>query len=170
MANKRIDTDARITRVRLQEQSSDPSTPSSGYGWLFLRNDGNFYFMNDNGNVFGPIGTGYYTFTVPGTLSVVAGTVRIYNLTGRALTISRVHLAVNTAPVGAAIIADVNENGTTIFTNQANRPQITAGANTGETTTIDDSSLANGNYLTIDVDQIGSGVAGSDLTATIIVS
>lgn len=170
MANKRIDTDARITRIRLQEQASDPSTPSSGYGWLFERNDGRLYFMNDDGNVVGPLGVAYYTFTVAGTLTVDGGVIRIYNLTGSALTISKVHLAVDTAPTGASLIVDVNENGTTIFTNQANRPTIAISANTGEVTTIDDPSWANGNYLTVDVDQIGSTIPGSDLTVTVVAS
>ncbi len=170
MGNKRIDVDAEIDRFRTKEQGADPSTPSSGYGWLFQRNDGNFYFMNDVGNVFGPIGERYYTFAVPGDLTVDPGVFRIYNLTGRALTINRVHIAVNTAPTGAAILIDVHENGTTIFTNQANRPTIAIAAFTGETTTIDDDSWADGSYLQVDIDQIGSTIAGADLTITVIAS
>ncbi len=170
MPNRRIDVNAVIDRLRLKEQGADPSTPSGGFGWLFERDDGNFYFMNDDGNVFGPIGERYYTFAVPGDLTVDPGVFRIYNLTGRALTINRVHIAVNTAPTGAAILVDVHENGTTIFTNQANRPTIVIAAFTGETTTIDDASWADENYLQVDVDQIGSTIVGADLTVTVIVS
>ncbi len=170
MANKDIGVDAIIERIRMQEQGSDPATPSSGFGYIFERDDGNFYFMNDTGNVFGPIGERYYTFSVPGDLTVDPGVFRIYNLTGRALTINRVHIAVNTAPTGAAILVDVHENGTTIFTNQANRPTIAIAAFTGETTTIDDASWADENYLQVDVDQIGSVIVGADLTITVIVS
>lgn len=112
----------------------------------------------------------YFTFAISGDLTVHTGKFRIYNLTGGALTISKVHIAADTAPTGQAVIVDINENGTTIFTTQANRPQIAAGSNTGQTTTIDDASWADGNYLTMDVDQIGSGTAGADLTVTVVAS
>jgi hypothetical protein len=170
MANKRIDVDAEIDRIRLKEQAGNPATPSTGYGWLFEKSDGDLYFMNDAGEVQGPLGQRYFTLTVAGTLTVDPGLLRLYNLTGKDLTISKVHLAVNTAPTGAAIIVDVNENGTTIFTTQGNRPQIAVSAFTGESTTIDDASWADGNYLQADVDQIGSTIAGDDLTITIIAS
>lgn len=170
MANRRIDINAVIDRVRLKEQGADPSTPSGGFGWLFERSDGNFFVMNDSGNVIGPIGQKYYTFAVAEDLTVDTGVFRIYNLTGRALTINRVHIAVNTAPTGAAILVDVNENGVTIFTVQGNRPTILATAFTGQTTTIDDPSWADGNYLQVDVDAIGSVTPGSDLTITVVAS
>lgn len=109
-------------------------------------------------------------FTVERTLEVVSGEVRIGNHTGRTLTISAVYLDVSTAPASQAIIVDIHKNGTTIFTNQVNRPQIAAGANTGNTTTIDAPSWANGDYLTMDIDQVGVGTAGENLTATVVYS
>ena len=170
MANKRIDVDAEIDRIRLKEQAGNPATPSSGYGWLFEKSDGDLYFMNDAGEVQGPLGQKYFTLTVAGDLTVDPGLLRLYNLTGKTLTISKVHLAVNTAPTGATIIVDINENGTTIFTTQGNRPVIATSAFTGESTTIDDASWASGNYLQADIDQIGSTIAGADLTITIVAS
>ena len=107
-------------------------------------------------------------FSLSGTLSVLPGVLRIYNKFGSTQTINEVFIVVNTPPTSANIIIDVNINGTTIFTNQANRPSITAGSNTGTTTTIDVSAWAEDSYLTIDVDQIGSGVAGSDLTVHVL--
>ena len=170
MPNKRIDVDAEIDRVRTKEQAADPSTPSSGYGWLYEKTDGNLYFMNDSGEVQGPLGQKYFTLTVSGDLTVDPGLLRLYNLTGKTLVINKVHIAVNTAPTGAAILIDINENGTTIFTTQGNRPTISISAFTGETTTIDDTSWVDGNYLQADIDQIGSTIAGADLTITIIAS
>ncbi len=170
MPNRDIGVDAIIERIRMQEQGSDPSTPSSGFGYIFERDDGKFYVMNDAGNVFGPLGEKYYTYAVFGDLTVDPGVFRIHNLTGRDLTISKVHIAVNTAPTGAAILVDVNENGTTIFTNQANRPQIAIAAFAGNSVTIDAPTWENDNYLQVDVDQIGSTIAGADLTITVIAS
>jgi len=84
------------------------------------------------------------------------------------LTITKVKLVVKTAPTGQAIIVDVNKNGTTIFTTQANRPQIAAGETSGDSGTPDVTSLAEGDKVTIDIDQIGSGTAGADLTVEVV--
>ena len=106
--------------------------------------------------------------TISGDLTLVSNPLRIYNKLGATLTISEVFIAVNTAPTGANVIVDVNKDGTTIFTNQANRPEIAASGYTDSTTNIDVASWAVGEYLTIDVDQIGSTLPGSDLVVHII--
>jgi hypothetical protein len=85
-----------------------------------------------------------------------------------ALTITKVKLVVKTAPTGAAIIVDVNKNGTTIFTTQGNRPQIAIGETTGDSGTPDVTSLAEGDKITVDIDQIGSTIAGADLTIEVV--
>jgi len=104
-----------------------------------------------------------------GTLTTSTGTIRL-PIDGT-YTIVGTRLMVGTAPTGAAIIVDVNKNGTTIYTTQGNRPTIAASANSGGPgSTPDVTSLAAGDYLTVDVDQVGSTVAGADLTVTVIVS
>lgn len=107
---------------------------------------------------------------IAGTLAVAAGTTRLYNDSGRTLTLTKVRASVGTAPTGAAILVDVNKNGTTIFTTSAHRPSIAAGTQTAVASGIDVTSWADGDYLTVDVDQIGSTVAGSDLTVQIEVT
>ncbi len=107
-------------------------------------------------------------FWVDGNLATGARPRRLYNLTGATLAFQKVHLAVNTAPSGAAIICDIHKNGTTIFTTQSNRPQVAAGANAGSTTAFDVATLAGGEYLTLEIDQVGSGTAGADLVATVV--
>jgi hypothetical protein len=107
------------------------------------------------------------SFAVTGTLTT--GTNKAPTLLAPCtLTITKVKLVVKTAPTGAAIIVDVNKNGTTIFTNQANRPQIAIGETTGDSGTPDVTSLAEGDKLTIDIDQIGSTIAGADLTVEVV--
>lgn len=107
-------------------------------------------------------------FTYAGALIVQTGAIRIYNKFGTTLTLQSVFIAVNTAPTGASIIVDVNKNGTTIFTTQANRPAIAASANTGSSSTLDVTSFADGDYLQADIDQIGSTIAGADLTVHVL--
>ena len=103
------------------------------------------------------------TFAKTGTLAVGAGTGRFRF--PWAATILGVTAAVNTAPTGASLIADVNKNGTTIFTTQSNRPTITATTNaTTSEPTPGVTAIVAGDYLTVDIDQIGSTVAGADLT------
>lgn len=83
-------------------------------------------------------------------------------------TIVGVVAAIDTAPTGASVILDVNKNGTTVFTTQANRPTIAAGAHATSAiavpTVID---LVAGDYLSVDIDQVGSTVAGSDLVVKV---
>lgn len=76
---------------------------------------------------------------------------------------------VDTAPTGATIVLDINKNGTTIFTTQSNRPQIVAGANNTatEVTNMNVTAISAGQYLTADIDQIGTTVAGADLTVAV---
>ncbi len=86
-----------------------------------------------------------------------------------AATILGVSAAIDTAPTGADVIFDVNKNGTTLFTTQGNRPRIVAGAfaTATEVTNMDITSFSAGDYMTVDVDQIGSTIAGSDTTVFI---
>lgn len=109
-----------------------------------------------------------YAFSKAGVLAVAAGTQRLYNDTGRTLTLVSVRASAGTGPAGAALTVDVHKNGTTIFTTQANRPSIAAAAVTGTSGVVQVASWANGEYLTIDIDQVGSGVPGSDLTVTVV--
>lgn len=104
-------------------------------------------------------------FTMAGTVTVKTGTSRYYVESAR--TISRVRTAVGTAPTGATLIVDVKKNGTTIFTTQANRPAIAISGFTATVTNMDITAVAAGDYLTVDVAQIGSTVAGADLTVQI---
>ena len=106
--------------------------------------------------------------TLGGTLSAAAGGLRYTNRAGAALTLREVHLAVNTAPVGAAVIVDVNLNGTSIFASPADRPQVAAGAYAGSSVLISTSAWAENAYLTVDVDQVGSSAPGADLVVTVV--
>jgi hypothetical protein len=107
-------------------------------------------------------------FSKSGVLTTGAGVSRLP--IGAAYTIQSVRAMVGTAPTGAAILVDVNKNGTTIFTTQGNRPSIAAAGNASSAAVPDVTSLAAGDFLTVDVDQIGSTVAGSDLTVIVTVS
>ena len=98
-------------------------------------------------------------------LAVTAGTHRLYM--EYACTVKVVRASVGTAPTGATLIVDVNKNGTTIYGTQGNRPTIAISGNTATGGAASGASLAAGDYLTVDIDQIGSTVAGADLTVAV---
>ena len=79
--------------------------------------------------------------------------------------ISAVTAAVTTAPAGSTAIFDLNKNGTTMYTTQANRPTIAAGSDSVTAPNLPDVlTWAAGDRLSVEVDQIGSGTAGTNLT------
>ena len=110
-----------------------------------------------------------FVHTISGAVTTGAGKATFTNDTGYDLWIFAVELEAGTAPTGAALIVDVNVDGTSIFT-AAGRPQIAAGATTGSAAPEDTvagaegARVAPGDAVTFDVDAVGSTVAGSDLT------
>lgn len=81
-----------------------------------------------------------------------------------AMTLSAVRASVGTAPTGAALVVDINEGGTTVLSTKLS---IDAGEKTSTTAAtpavISDTALADDAEITIDIDQIGSTVAGAGL-------
>lgn len=149
----------------MPEQAS-PGNPPSGWVAIFAKVGGALWVRNSSG-VERLVEPGIlFPFSRAGTLAVSTGTFRIYNDSGATLTIKAVRASVGTAPTGAAITVDVNVNGTSIFTT---RPTIAAGTNTsGKVTAFTTSTISDGSYFTVDIDTVGSTVAGSDLTVQIL--
>lgn len=75
---------------------------------------------------------------------------------------------VKTAPTGADLIIDINKNGTTLWA--SGKLTVAASANTGSKTTFDSTAVTAEDYFTIDIDQIGSTVAGSNLTVMLTIA
>jgi hypothetical protein len=80
------------------------------------------------------------------------------------MTILKCYAYAMTAPIGSDFICDINKNGTSIWTNQANRIKIVDGESSGIQTNFDITSLSENDLLTIDINQVGSSVAGSGIT------
>ena len=92
--------------------------------------------------------------------SLVVGVKQLSFMVNSACTISAVYAKVDIAPTGADLQIDVNKNGTTIFTTQSNRPIIVATGTTDLSGTPDVTGFAQYDILSIDIDQVGSTVAG----------
>lgn len=86
-----------------------------------------------------------------------------------AMTLTAVRSSVTTAPTGATLVVDINEAGATILSTKLS---IDASEKTSTTAAsavvISDVNLADDAEVTIDIDQIGSSVAGAGLKVYLI--
>ena len=85
----------------------------------------------------------------------------------KALTLTAVRASVNTAPTGSTIIVDINETGATILSTKLSIDASEKTSTTAATAAvISDASLADDAEITIDIDQVGSTIAGKGLKVT----
>jgi len=87
-----------------------------------------------------------------------------------AATLLAVRANVNTAPTGSTLIVDVNEAGTSVLGTKLSIDATEFSSTTAASAaTITDSSLADDAEISIDIDQIGSTVAGAGLKVSMFV-
>lgn len=79
-----------------------------------------------------------------------------------------VRAVIASPPTGANLIADLHQNGVTMFTTQANRPTILATElDSGAWAVPDVTAFAAGDRLTVNVDAIGTTLPGTALTVEV---
>lgn len=112
-----------------------------------------------------------YQFAVSDeTTALTTGTAKLTFRMPHAMTLTEVRGSLNTAATGASLLTfNVKESGVTIF---STKPTFNASSKTtvGATTpaVISDTSLADDAEITVDIDQIGSTIAGAGLKITLI--
>ena len=99
------------------------------------------------------------TLVQDGALTVITGTARWYS--PRDVQITKIRSHVTVAPAGANLNLDLKKNGVSIQTFN-----ITAGSTTSVNTGLTH-NISEGDYLTVDITQIGSSTAGSNLNVVI---
>jgi len=103
------------------------------------------------------------------TTALTTGSDKAYFRACSAFTITEVRASVLTAPTGADLIVDIHLNGTTIMT--TNKLEIDATEKTSQTATtapvLTTTAVADDDIITIDIDQIGSTIAGAGLIVRI---
>lgn len=103
------------------------------------------------------------------TTALAAGTGKVTFRMPHAATLSAVRASVTTAPTGSVLTVDINEAGSSILSTK-----ITIDASEKTSTTaatpavISDTSLADDAEITIDIDGVGSTIAGAGLKVTLI--
>lgn len=140
----------------------------SGDAVQIRNSSGTLLFAIDKDGYFAPATV---TFGVGvGTPAVVGTNVTIKGIAPYAGKIIKCKAVATTGPTGADLIMDININGTSIWaSNQANRITISAGNTTGSQTNFDTTTFDEDDQFSIDVDQVGSTIAGQDITVELVV-
>jgi hypothetical protein len=98
------------------------------------------------------------------TSNLTTGTAKVTFRMPYAMTLSSVRASVNTAPTGSTLVVDINEGGSTILSTKLSIDASELTSTTAATAAvISDTALADDAEITIDVDQIGSTIAGKGL-------
>lgn len=165
VANDRA-VDAMAQGVEFVERAN-PSTPGINKVHFYAKDKtgvSTLYAINDAGTVY-EISEGRPTFlaTIAGSLATGTSLTPVLPV-HRTLTIIKVFAIIKTGPTDADLIFDINKNGATIWSTQADRLKITAGNTSGSQTSFNTTALADEDWFTIDIDQIGSTIAGADVS------
>ena len=103
------------------------------------------------------------------TTNLTTGTAKVTFRMPLAMSLTAVRINVNTAPTGSALVVNVLQGGSSVF---STKPQIDAGTKTsvgsGTTAVISTSALTSDAEITINLDQIGSTIAGKGLKVWLI--
>ena len=150
----------------LVEAADHSSTPAAGLGAVWVKDDAPNVLMytDDDGNDFYII-----TFErrdiafTDETSDLTTGDAKAgFHMPNYATTLLEVSVGTSIAPTGSAAIFDFEENGTTVLSTLIT---IDAGTKTSEDAgtppVISDSAIAANAFMTVNTDQIGSGVAGA---------
>ena len=105
-------------------------------------------------------------FSRAGELSIMVGNIE-RPISGGVFSFASITARVSTAPTGAAIILDVLKNGTSIFETVGDRPTIPIGQKIATVGSWGNTTVTDGDYVTVDILQVGSTTAGSDLVVPI---
>lgn len=103
------------------------------------------------------------------TTALTAGTNKVTFRMPFAMTLTAVRASVTTAPTGSTLVVDINEGGTSVLSTKLSIDATEKTSTTAATAAvISDSALADDAEITIDIDQIGSTIAGAGLKVTLI--
>jgi len=103
------------------------------------------------------------------TTALTTGTAKVTFRMPFGFTLTEVRASVTTAPTGSTLVVDINESGTTILSTKISIDASEKTSTTAATAAvISDTALADDAEMTIDIDQVGSSVAGAGLKVYLI--
>jgi hypothetical protein len=119
-----------------------------------------------SGTAFGSGVIRYYVWTVSSDVEVVVGGLRLRTSGSTTFSPTLARAEVNAAPTGADMLIDVNVNGASVWADPNDRLTIADGTNT-DSSPPDTVTIDSDDYMTIDVDQVGSTNPGSELVVIV---
>ena len=103
------------------------------------------------------------------TTALTTGTAKATFRMPYAMTLTGVRASVTTAPTGSTLTVDINDGGTTILSTKLTIDATEKTSTTAATpAVISDTALADDAEITIDIDSVGSTIAGAGLKVTLI--
>lgn len=103
------------------------------------------------------------------TTALTTGTAKVTFRMPFAMTLTAVRASVTTAPTGSTIIVDINEGGVSILSTKLSIDATEKTSTTAASAAvISDTDLADDAEITIDIDQVGSTIAGAGLKVTLL--
>jgi hypothetical protein len=157
--------DTVVAGTGIDVDATDPANPEVALDAATITSLGLADSALQPGDVIVPIGIACSDETTALTTGVAKATFRM----PYAMTVTGVRCSVTTAPTGAVLTVDINESGSTILSTKLT---IDAGEKTSTTAAtppvISDPALADDAEITIDIDTVGSTIAGAGLKVWIL--
>lgn len=143
-------------------------------GMSFWVEDENAFIVATSPSTFSTLASGNPTESIiiaasDETTALTTGTAKVTFRMPYAFTLTAVRASVTTAPTGSTLIVDINEGGTTILSTKLSIDATEKTSTTAASAAvISDAALADDAEITVDVDQIGSTIAGAGLKVILI--
>lgn len=103
------------------------------------------------------------------TTALTVGTSKVTFRMPHGITLTAVRASLTTAPTGASLVVDINEGGVSILSTKLSIDATEKTSTTAATpAVISDTALADDAEITIDIDQVGTTVAGAGLKVYLI--
>lgn len=162
-ANAKLSVEGAIS---LDEISAPTNTASRGQ--LYTNADNHLHFINGAGTDVKVTEEVFIVALSDETTNLATGTAKASFHMPFAMTLTGVKANCTTAPVGATIIVDINEAGSTILSTKLSidASELTS-STAASAAVISDTALANDALITFDIDQVGSSTAGKGLKVTL---
>ena len=161
-------TDETNVLAALSGATTSAVTPATGDKFLILDASDSDNIKHVLGSAIRPLE--FITIAISDeTTDLTTGTAKATFRMPYAFTLTDVRASCTTAPTGATLTFDINEGGTTILSTKLTIDATEKTSTTAATAAvISDSALADDAEITIDIDQIGSTVAGAGAKVTLI--
>jgi hypothetical protein len=163
------DANAKLTvegAISLDEISAPTNTADRGQ--LYTNADNHLHFINGAGTDVKVTEEVFIVALSDETTDLTTGTGKASFHMPFAMTLTGVKANCTTAPVGATIIVDINEAGSTILSTKLSIDASELTSSTAASAAVmSDTALANDALITFDIDQVGSSTAGKGLKVTL---